>query len=139
MQPWQVAVLSLVLVGWLPSTRMAAEEPREVGVDPRQSYGDLAPTMRERWKAVNEIAALIAARNFAQASELAKQTLPLPKDTSPRDLREMAAEFDERVKAFRHVLEARDPAQSLWGWQTVFQGCVGCHMEKGIKAQRLDQ
>jgi hypothetical protein len=95
--------------------------------------------MRERWKAVNEIAALIAAGDFTRASELAKQALPLPKDVTPRDLQETAAEFDERVKAFRHVLEGRDPVQSLRGWQSVLQGCVGCHTEKGIKGQRLDQ
>jgi hypothetical protein len=139
MRTWQVAVLSLALVGWLPTTLRAAEEPKEVGLNPRQSHGDLAPAMRERWKAVNEIAALIAAGNFARASELAKQALPLPKDMTPPNLEEMAAEFDERVRAFRHVLEARDTVGSLQGWQTVFQGCVGCHMEKGIKGQRLEQ
>jgi hypothetical protein len=105
----------------------------------RRSYGDLAPNMRERWKAINEIAVLINAGNFMRASDLAKKVLPLPKDMTQRDFQELAADFDERVNAFRRVLEVRDPMQSLQAWNTVFQGCVGCHMEQGIKGQKLQE
>jgi hypothetical protein len=93
--------------------------------------------MRDRWKAINEIAVLIDAGDFTQVSKLAKQVSPLPKDLTPGDLQELAEDFDARVKTFRHVLEVRDPMQSLQAWDTVFHGCVGCHMEKGIKGQKL--
>jgi hypothetical protein len=95
--------------------------------------------MRERWQAINEIAALIDAGKFTQASTLAKQALPLPKDLPPGDLQELAEDFDARVEAFRHVLEVRDPMQSLQAWNTVFQGCVGCHTAQGIKGQKLQE
>jgi hypothetical protein len=137
MQTWQVVAFSLVLGGWLLSSPRAAEQPNDVGPDHRQGDGDLAPNMRARWKAINEIAVLINAGNFTQASDLAKKVLPLPKDMIQRDFQELAADFDERVNAFRRVLEVRDPLQSLQAWNTVFQGCVGCHMERGIKGQKL--
>jgi hypothetical protein len=95
--------------------------------------------MRERWPAIKENAALLDAANGMQASKLAKQVLPLPKDLTPRDLQELAEDFDARVKAFRQALEVRDPMQSLQAWNTVFQGCVGCHMEQGIKGQKLQE
>jgi hypothetical protein len=139
MHTWQVAVCGLLLAGWLLSSSRAAEEPKDVGHDNRRGRGDLAHTMRERWQAINEIAALIDAGNFMQASKLAKQILPLPKDLTQGDLQELAEDFDARVKAFRQALEVRDPMQSLQAWNTVFQGCVGCYMEKGIKGQKLQE
>lgn len=103
MHPWQVAVYGLVLVGWLVSSPTVAEQPNDVSPDQPRGSGDLAPNMRERWKAINEIAALIDAGNFMQASNLAKHALPLPKELTQGDLQELAEDFDARVKAFRHV------------------------------------
>jgi hypothetical protein len=139
MHIWQVAVCGLVLAGWLLSAPRAAEQPSDGGPDHRRGSGELATNMRERWKAINEIAMLINAGHFPQASNLAKHVLPLPKDLTPGDLQELAEEFDARVKAFRQVLEVRDPMPSLQAWNTVFQGCVGCHMEHGIKGQKLQE
>jgi hypothetical protein len=139
MHTWQVAVFGLVLMGLLSSSSRAAEEQNAVEQEHRRSPTDLAHNMRERWKAINEIAALIDAGDFTQASNLAKHILPLPKGLVQGGLQELAEDFDARVKAFRQVLEVRDPMQSLQAWNVVFQGCVGCHMERGIKGQKLHE
>ena len=64
---------------------------------------NLAHNMQERWQAINEIAALINAGHFTQASNLAKHVLPLPKELTQGDLQERAEDFDGRVQAFLHA------------------------------------
>jgi hypothetical protein len=139
MHTWRVAVFGVVLMGLLFSSSRASEAQNAVAQEHRRGSTNLAHNMQERWQAINEIAALIEAGNFTQASNLAKQVLPLPKDLTQGDLQELAEDFDTRVKAFLQVLEGRDPRQSLEAWNTVFQGCVVCHRERGIKGQKLQE
>jgi hypothetical protein len=139
MHTWRVAIFGMVLTGLLLGSSRGSEEPRALGPENRRGQTNLAPNMQERWKAINEIAALITAGNFTRASELARHALPLPKDLTSKDLEALAEDFDTRVQAFRHILEGRDPLQSLQAWNAVFQGCVGCHTERGIKGQKLQE
>ena len=139
MHMWRVAVVGVVLMGWLLSSSRASEAPNAVEPEQRRGSTDLAHNMRERWKAINEIAALIEAGHFTRASELAKHALPLPKDLTSGDFQALAEDFDERVKDFRHSLAVCDPLQSLQAWNTVFHGCVVCHREQGIKGQKLQE
>jgi hypothetical protein len=139
MQTWRVGVCGVVLTGLLMSTSMACAGQDDVGQEHGRGRTTLAPNMQARWKAINEIAALITAGHFTRASELAKNTLPLPKDLTTSELQELAQDFDARVNAFRHSLEGGDPLQSLQAWNTVFQGCVVCHTEQGIKGQQLQE
>ena len=60
-----------------------------------------------------------------QASNLAKHALPLPKELTQGDLQELAEDFDARVKAFRHVLEVRDPNAVLAGVEYRLSGVCG--------------
>jgi hypothetical protein len=139
MQTWRVGVCGVVLTGLLMSTSMASAGQDDVGQEHSRSRTTHAHNMQERWKAINEIASLITAGNFTRASELAKNTLPLPKDLTTSELQELAQDFDARVQAFRHSLEGGDPLQSLQAWNTVFQGCVVCHIEQGITGQKLQE